>query len=265
MKKLLAIILSVAVLLSFAACGEKTDKVIKVGASPAPHAEILEKTRAYIESKGYTLEIVEFTDYVQPNTALDTDQIDANYFQHLPYLEWFNGEHKMELVNVKKVHFEPFGIYQGQKGTTLDALKAGDKIAIPDDQTNGARALQLLAANGVITIKNDKGLDTWIEDIDTKGLEIIPLEAGLIASKLPELAFAAINGNYAVDFDITEKIVAQEDSKSVAAGTFANIIAVKKGNEKSEKTTILLEALAQKEIADYIESNYKGLVLPYNE
>lgn len=263
MKKITSLLLALVLVLSVFAFGgcAKDEKTIKVGASPKPHAEILEQCRSYIESKGYKLEIVEFDDYVLPNTGTQDGTLDANYFQHLPYLLDFNVKHKTDLVSVLDVHFEPLGIYQGGKGTTLANLKAGDKIAIPDDMTNGARALKLLEAQGVIKITNDKGLETTVKDVDAKGLDIIPLEAKFIAPQLPELAFAVINGNYAVVFNITDKVVASEGVESEAANTYGNILVVKKGNENSEKTQVLIEALKQQSVKDYIANNFGGRVV----
>lgn len=267
MKKFLAILLVLVTLLSFTACNNGTDeKTIVVGASSAPHAEILRQCEEYIKSKGYTLKIVEYSDYVQPNIALEDKSLDANYFQHEPYLNTFCKDHGYtDLIVAAKVHFEPLGIYLGGKGKDFNSLKAGDQIAVPDDATNCARALQLLATYNVIEITNDKGLETTVKDIDSKGLEIIPLSAETIAARLDELSFAVINGNYAVDFKITDKVVAQEDSVSVAAKTYANIIACREDNKNSEKITVLIEALKQQKIADYITNSYNGLVLPYDE
>ena len=261
-RNLLLTLLLVVAFIPLVGC-KKDDKVITVGASPTPHAQILEQARSYIESKGYTLKIVEFSDYVQPNIALDDGSLDANYFQHEPYLQQFCESHNMDLVSVAKIHFEPLGIYKGSKGTTLANLKTGDTILVPDDATNCARALQLLAANNVITISNDKGLDTTINDCDVKGLKITPLKADTISANLSEAAFAVINGNYALDWNIKDQLVAQEDSSSEAYDTFSNIIAVKAGNENSEKTKILVEALQQPNIAQYIEDTYDGVVIPY--
>lgn len=265
MKKVLAIILVAVLSLSLCACNKATDeKTIVVGASTAPHAEILRECKDYIESKGYKLEIVEYADYVQPNIALEDKSLDANYFQHEPYLINFSSDHGYsDLIVATRVHFEPLGIYKGDKGTTLSALKAGDQIAVPDDATNCARALQLLAANGVIEITNDKGLETTVKDVDTKGLEIWQLSAESIAARLPELAFAVINGNYAVDFGITDKLVAQEDKNSEAYTTYANIVACRKDNENSEKIKVLVEALKQDKIANFITEKYNGAVVPF--
>lgn len=267
MKKFLTILLVLVTLLSFSACSNTTDeKTIVVGASSAPHAEILRQCEDYIESKGYKLKIVECSDYITPNIALEDKTLDANYFQHEPYLTSFCSDHKYtDLVVVAKVHFEPLGIYLGDKGNDFNSLKKGDQIAVPDDTTNCARALQLLAAYNIIEITNDKGLETTVRDIDSKGLEIIQMSAETIAIRLPELAFAVINGNYAVDFKITDKVVAQEDIESVEAKTCVNIVACRKDNENSEKIKVLVEALKQQKVADYINNTYEGRVLPYDE
>lgn len=264
MKKILTLVLCLVLALSlFTFGGCKDDKTITVGASVTPHAEILRVAQKYLEEKGYTLNIVEYSDYVQPNLALSDGSLDANYFQHQPYLTKFCSEHNLKLTSVLRVHFEPLGLYQGKLGTTLSQLKAGDKIALPDDTTNCARALQLLAANGVIEIVNDKGLDTTVKDCNSKGLQLIPLEAGAIAVQLPELAFAVINGNYAVDFGLVDKVVASEDSSSQAYDGYANILVVRKGEENSAKTKALIYALSQQEVKDFITATYQGLVVPY--
>lgn len=268
MKKLFSlvcvIVLFAICIFAFGGCGTDPKKIV-VGASSAPHAQILEQARAYLEEKGFTLEIVEYSDYVQPNIALNDGSLDANYFQHQPYLDGFNVDHKMNLVSVLKVHFEPLGIYKGSKGTTISELSKGDKIALPDDATNCARALQLLDKYGIIRILNDKGLNTTVKDVDSKGLELIPLEAGAIAVQLPELSLAVINGNYAVDFNLTNDLVGQEDKNSQAYSQYANILVVKNGREKNAKTLALIEALTQDNIAEFIEKTYGGIVVPYVE
>lgn len=262
MKKITSLLLAIVLVLSIFAFGGCTqENKIKVGASASPHAEILEQCKEYVKSKGFELEIVEFDDYVIPNTETEAGNLDANYFQHLPYLKDFNIKFNTKLVSVLDVHFEPLGIYKGDKGTTLANLKAGDKIIIPDDMTNGARALKLLDLNGVISITNDKGLETTVKDCDTKGLDIYPLTANLIAAQLPEVAFAVINGNYAVDFKITDKVVASEALDSEAAKTYGNILAVKEGNEKADKTQVLIDALSQQSIKDFITKTYDGRVV----
>ncbi len=260
MKKILALLLALSLtLFAFAGCGND-EFVITVGASPTPHKQILEQCRPYIEEKGYTLEIKEFTDYHLPNSTLSGGDLDANYFQHEQYLADQIAVHGYEFTSVYSAHYEPLGIYAGGKGTTLADLKAGDKIAIPEDLTNGARALQLLADNGVIEITNDQGLNTTIKDIDSKGLEIIALEAKLIGPMLPDLSFGVINGNYALDFDIMDSSVAFEDS---TIDKFINIIVVNTADIDSEKTKILVEALSQQSVKDYITETFQGAVIPY--
>lgn len=265
MKKFLAILLVLVTLLSFSACSNTTDeKTIVVGASSSPHAEILRQCEDYIESKGYKLKIVEYSDYVQPNIALEDKSLDANYFQHEPYLTSFCKDHGYtDLVIVARVHFEPLGIYLGDKGNDFNSLKEGDQIAVPDDATNCARALQLLEAYGIIEIVNDNGFETTVNDIDSKGLKIIPLSAETIAARLPELAFAVINGNFAVDRKLTDKIVAQEDPQSVSLKYYVNAIVCREDNKDSEKINVLVEALKQQKVAEYIKNSYDGLVLPY--
>ncbi len=266
MKKVISILLVLVTLLAFTACSNATDeKTIVVGASSTPHAEILRQCEDYITSKGYTLKIVEYSDYVQPNIALEDKSLDANYFQHEPYLTTFcEDQGYTDLVIVARVHFEPIGIYLGGKGTNFSSLKEGDKIAVPNDPTNCARALQLLESYGIIEIVNDNGFKTTVKDIDSKGLEIIDLSAESIAVRLPELAFAVINGNYAVDFGITDKLVAKEDPQSVSLKYYVNAIVCRKDNENSEKIKVLVEALKQQKVADYIKNSYDGFVLPYD-
>ena len=269
MKKLLALLLVLSITIcAFAGCGtgDVTPSgdpliTITVGASPTPHKQILEQCIPYLNEKGYDLEIVEFTDYHLPNLTLDGGDLDANYFQHEDYLQGQIKDHGYKFTNVYRSHFEPLGIYAGGEGTTLDALKAGDKIAIPEDLTNCARALQLLDANGIIEITNDQGLNTTVNDIDAKGLDIITLEAKLIGTMLPELAFGVINGNYALDFDIMDKRVAYEDANSI--DMFINIIVVNTADKDSDKTKMLVEALSQQSIKDYISDTFGGAVLPY--
>lgn len=264
-KVIIAILVLVLALSAFTGCNKNNSKEIVVGASPSPHAEILKQCIPYIESKGFTLKIVEYADYVQPNIALEDGSLDANYFQHTPYLEQFSAEHNYtDLVSVLSVHFEPLGIYKGEKGLDINSLKQGDKIVVPDDPTNCARALQLLAAYNIITITSDKGLNTTVKDIDSKGLEIIPLEASAIAVQLPELSFAVINGNYAVDFGLKDKVVAQEKNTSLAAKTYANIVVCKEKDKNSDKIKVLIDALSQDSIKQFITNSYDGLVVPFN-
>lgn len=246
-----------------AAASEK-DTVIKVGASVTPHSEILNAAKEELKSKGYDLEVVEYNDYVLPNTALENGELDANYFQHQPYLDNFNEENKTHLVSAVKVHFEPFGIYGG-KTTDLKALKEGAIVAVPNDTTNEARALLLLEAQGLLTLKEDAGLTATAVDIreNPLNLEIKELEAAQLARSLQDVDIACINGNYALEAGLeTNDTLAVEASDSLAAQAYANILAVKEGNENTEKTKALSEALTSDTVKKFINEKYDGAVLP---
>ena len=263
----LAIILSLVIgSVALTGCGGKDgeDKTIKVGASPAPHAEILKEVKAELEKDGYKLEIVEFQDYVQPNKALDAGDIDANYFQHKPYMDEFNAKQETELVSIGAIHYEPLGLYQGEK-KSLDELAEGDKIAVPNDTTNEARALLLLESEGLIKLKKDAGLTATKQDVveNPKKLEIVELEAAIIPRSMSSVAMGVINGNYALSAGIKEETaITFESSDSAAAKTYANIIAVKKGNEDSEKSKALLKAMTSDKIKKFIEKKYGKAVVP---
>ncbi|MDO4788562.1 MAG: MetQ/NlpA family ABC transporter substrate-binding protein [Johnsonella sp.] len=242
--------------------GEKKELI--VGASPAPHAEILTEASALLAEKGYELKIVEYTDYVQPNNALEFKDLDANYFQHLPYLEEFNAQYKTNIASAAAIHYEPFGIYPG-KTKSLEELKEGAKIAVPNDVTNEARALLLLADQGLIGLKEGAGLTATKNDIveNPKNLEIIELEAAQIPRSLEDVDLAVINGNYAIEAGFKVKdAVALEDEKSIAAQTYANIIAVRKGEENNEAVQALIDVLQSEEIRKFIEEKYEGSVVP---
>ena len=263
----LAIILSLVIgSIALTGCGGKDgdDKTIKVGASPAPHAEILKEVKAELEKDGYKLEIVEFQDYVQPNKALDAGDIDANYFQHKPYMDEFNAKQETELVSIGAIHYEPLGLYQGEK-KSLDELAEGDKIAVPNDTTNEARALLLLESEGLIKLKKDAGLTATKQDVveNPKKLEIVELEAAIIPRSMSSVAMGVINGNYALSAGIKEETaITFESSDSAAAKTYANIIAVKKGNEDSEKSKALFKAMTSDKIKKFIEKKYGKAVEP---
>lgn len=240
------------------------DKTIKVGASPAPHAEILKEVKAELEKDGYKLEVVEFQDYVQPNKALDAGDIDANYFQHKPYMDEFNAKQETELVSIGAIHYEPLGLYQGEK-KSLDELAEGDKIAVPNDTTNEARALLLLESEGLIKLKKDAGLTATKQDVveNPKKIEIVELEAAIIPRSMSSVAMGVINGNYALSAGIKEDTaITFESSDSEAAKTYANIIAVKKGNEDSEKSKALFKAMTSDKIKKFIEKKYGKAVVP---
>ena len=267
MKKIIAIILALTFVLSLAACGGNSDdaaKTIKVGATPAPHAEILEVIKEELAKEGWTLEIVEFNDYVQPNQALEDGELDANYFQHVLYLNQFNDEYGTHLVNAGGIHYEPFGIYAG-KTASLDALADGAKIGVPNDATNEARALLLLEQEGLIVLKEGVGLNATKSDIveNPRGFEIVELNAELLPASLPDLDIAVINGNYAIDAGLkVSEALAIEAADGAATEYYQNVIAVKEGNENSEKIQALLKALKSDAVKTYIQSTYNGAVVP---
>lgn len=239
-------------------------KEIKVGASPAPHAEILEAAAPALEKLGYKLSIIEYTDYVQPNIALDTGDLDANYFQHFPYLEQFNAERGTKLVSAGSIHYEPFGIYAG-KAAALDALADKATVAVPNDATNEARALLLLEAQGLLKLKEGVGLNATKNDIaeNPKNLEILEVEAAQIPRSLKDVDIAVINGNYAIDAGLkVSDALAVEASDSEAATTYGNIVAVREGEENGEAAKALIEALTSDEVKSFIETTYEGAVVP---
>lgn len=267
MKKWIAVILTLVLALSiFAGCGPKQDeKVITIGASPTPHAEILEIVKQELAKEGWTVEIVVFNDYVQPNTAVEDGELDANYFQHTPYLNTFNAENNTHLVSVLSVHYEPFGIYPGTKND-LSQIADGDTISIPNDGSNRARALLLLEAQGLITLKQGVGMEATVLDIveNPHNLEIVEMEAAQLPGTRDSVAFAVINGNYALGagLNVTSDALASEDAASVSATTYANILVVKEGNEQTEKTLALIKALRSEAVKAYILSTYNGAVVP---
>ena len=265
MKRVLASIAAATLTLALAvpAAAEGT---IKIAASPTPHAEILEAAKSILADEGWDLEVTEFEDYVQPNLVVESGDFDANYFQHIPYLESFNEEKGTHLVDAGDIHYEPFGIYPGTK-KSLDELEDGDTIAVPNDTTNEARALLLLQDNGVLTLKEGAGLTATVNDIEstTKDIKIQELEAAQVPRVLNEVAFAVINGNYAVEagLSVADDAIAYEASDSEAAKTYVNIIAVKEGNENNEGIVALVDALKSDEIKDFINETYNGAVIPY--
>jgi D-methionine transport system substrate-binding protein len=269
MKKIFSIIILAALtVLLLAGCGSKTSEEIvkiKVGASVTPHAEILTYANDLLKDKGYELEIVEFTEYVQPNLTLESGELDANYFQHLPYLEQFNEEHDTHLVSVAAIHYEPLGLYPG-KTTTVAELKDGAQIAVPNDVTNEARALLLLEAQGLIKVREDAGLTATVNDIveNPKNLKIIEIEAAQLARSLQDVDMAVINGNYAIQagLNAATDAVAKEEKDSLAATTFANILVVKEGDENREDIAALIDVLKSDEVKQFIEEQYQGAVVP---
>lgn len=238
---------------------------LTVAASPTPHAEILAAAKDLLAEKGIELEVTEFTDYVQPNLVVDAGDIDANYFQHFPYLANFNEEQGTTLVSAASIHYEPLGIYPG-KSNDLANIPEGAEIAVPNDATNEARALMLLEANGIITLKEGAGLNATKNDIaeNPYNVEIVEMEAAQVARAAADADFVVLNGNYALQagFSVEEDALAKEEADSEAAQTYANIIAVREGDENREEIQTLIEVLKSDEIKSYIESTYAGAVLP---
>lgn len=240
------------------------DKTIKIGASPSPHAEILAQVEEAVAAQGYTLEVIEYNDYVIPNTAVDQGELDANFFQHKPYLDDFNANNGTDIVSVAAIHFEPLGIYSASV-TEVSEIGEGALIGVPNDATNEARALLLLEANGLITLKEGAGVSATINDIESNplNLEIKEIEAAQLPLSLLDLDAAVINGNYAISGGLkVSDAIALEESTSIAADTYANIVAVKAGNEDSEKVQVLINALKSDAVKAYIESTYAGAVVP---
>ena len=244
------------------------DKTITVAASATPHAEILEQAAPLLEEEGWKLDVTVFEDYVQPNLVVDSGDFDANYFQHIPYLNDFNEEHGTSLVNAGGIHYEPFGIYPGTK-EDLSELEEGDVIAVPNDTTNEARALLLLQDNGVIKLKDGVGLEATARDIEENpnNVEIQELEAAQVSRVAGEVAFVVLNGNYALQagYSVSKDAVAYEKSDSEAAQTYVNVIAVQEGNEDSDKIKALVDVLKSDEIKDFITENYDGAVIPFED
>ncbi|MDE6761432.1 MAG: MetQ/NlpA family ABC transporter substrate-binding protein [Lachnospiraceae bacterium] len=243
-------------------------EVIKVAASPTPHAEILAKAKEILAEQGYDLQVTEFEDYVQPNEVVESGEYDANYFQHIPYLDSFNEEKGTHIVNAGGIHYEPFGIYPGTKNS-LDDIADGDTIAVPNDTTNEARALLLLQDNGIITLKEGAGLAATVNDIaeNPHNIKIIELEAAQVARVVEENAFVVLNGNYALEagFSVAKDALAYEKSDSEAAKTYVNIIGVKEGNENNAVIKALVDVLKSEEIKTYINDTYDGAVIPFEE
>ena len=267
MKKLIAAALTGALVLGtvgtsvvFAA---DDDKTITVAASETPHSEILEAAKPILEEEGYDLEVTVFDDYVQPNEVVESGDFDANYFQHIPYLDNFNEEQGTHLVNAGGIHYEPFGIYPGTK-SSLDDIADGDTIAVPNDTTNEARALLLLQDNGIIKLKDGAGLEATVNDIEENpyNVEIVELAAEQVARVAEETSYIVLNGNYALQagYSVSKDALAYETSDSEAAKTYVNVIAVKEGNENSDKIKALVDVLKSDEIKDFINEKYDGAI-----
>ena len=272
MKKLIAAALTGALVLGtvgtsvvFAA---DDDKTITVAASETPHSEILEAAKPILEEEGYDLEVTVFDDYVQPNEVVESGDFDANYFQHIPYLNSFNEEKGTHLVNAGGIHYEPFGIYPGTK-SSLDDIADGDTIAVQNDTTNEARALLLLPDNGIIKLKDGAGLEATVNDIEENpyNVEIVELAAEQVARVAEETSYIVLNGNYALQagYSVSKDALAYETSDSEAAKTYVNVIAVKEGNENSDKIKALVDVLKSDEIKDFINEKYDGAVIPFED
>ena len=236
---------------------------LKIGATPTPHAEILTAAQEELAALGVTLEIVEFTDYVQPNLATDSGDLDANFFQHTPYLDQFNVDQGTELVSIGTVHYEPMGIFAGT-AKSLDEITEGAKIGIPNDGTNGGRALLLLEANGLIKLNPEAGISATKLDIieNPLNLEIIDMEAAQLPLSLGDLAVAVINGNFAMQHDLNvADALAIEAADSLAAETYGNIVAVKAGNEEAPGMAELMQVLQGEAVAEFIANTYGGAVV----
>ena len=286
MKKLLALTLALVLCLGLAACGGGTSTdtdtnadtssdadtngdatangetiTLTVGATPNPHAEILAQVKDDLAAEGIDLVVKEYSDYVVPNTAVEEGDLDANYFQHTPYMEKFNEENGTHLVSVGKIHYEPMGIYPGLT-KTLEELPDGATIAVPNDATNEARALQLLAAQGLIELKEDAGLNATPNDITSnpKNLQFKELEAAMLPQTASEVDLSVINSNFAMEGGMNPATdsLASEDADSEAAQTFANIIAVKEGHENDPAIQALVKALQSDKVKAYIEKTYSG-------
>lgn len=268
-KKIAAIALSLALAFSAAACGSKETKaadntVIKVGANITPHSEILEKAKPLLADKGITLEIVKLEDSITPNTGVIEGSLDANYFQHVPYLEQFNKENGSDLVSIGAIHYEPFGIYAGRT-TDLSQLPDGALVAVPNNVTNEARALLLLAQEGILTLKEDAGITATVEDIidNPKGIQFKELAPEQLVAALPDVDIAVINGNYAIEGGLhVSGALAVEANDGLAAKTYGNIIATSPDKADDPALKTLVEVLSGAEIAKYINDTYDGAVVP---
>lgn len=274
MKKsiLASLALTGAVAIALSGCGapssstvadSTTGTTLTVGASPAPHAEILEQVKPLLAEQGITLEIVEFDDYVIPNTALNDGDLDANYFQHQPYLDSFNEGNGTGLVSAGSIHYEPLGVYPG-KTATIAELADGAQIAVPNDGSNEARALYLLEAQGLLTVDHEKGFTATAMDItdNPHNFDIVELDADKIPAAIQDVDLAVVNGNYAIASGINETVLVTEDSEGDSAQTYANIVAVRKGDESREDIKALVEALKSDTIKQFIEEKYQGSVVP---
>ena len=279
MKKILSLILPLTMAVGLAACGsaeapaEETTEgteageavTLTVAATATPHAEILAQVVDVLAEQGITLVVDEYNDYVTPNTAVEEGEVDANFFQHTPYMDQFNADKGTHLVSVAKIHYEPMGIYAGMTAS-LEELPDGATIAVPNDPTNEARALLLLEAQGLIEVDDAAGLNATPNDITSnpKNLQFKELEAPMLPQTVEEVDLSIINSNYALQGGLNPATdaLASEDPDSDAAQTYANIIAVKEGNENNEAIQALVKALQSDAVREYINETYSGAVVP---
>ncbi|MDY4430463.1 MetQ/NlpA family ABC transporter substrate-binding protein [Evtepia sp.] len=279
MKKILSLILALTMAVGLAACGsaeapaEETTEgteageavTLTVAATATPHAEILAQVVDVLAEQGITLVVDEYNDYVTPNTAVEEGEVDANFFQHTPYMDQFNADKGTHLVSVAKIHYEPMGIYAGMTAS-LEELPDGATIAVPNDPTNEARALLLLEAQGLIEVDDAAGLNATPNDITSnpKNLQFKELEAPMLPQTVEEVDLSIINSNYALQGGLNPATdaLASEDPDSDAAQTYANIIAVKEGNENNEAIQALVKALQSDAVREYINETYSGAVVP---
>lgn len=246
------------------AAGAHAATTLKIGASPTPHAEILLEAAKILEPKGIVLDVIDYSDYVQPNVALDSGDLDANYFQHKPYLDDFNAQKGTKLVSLGPVHYEPFGVYAG-RAKNLNTLKKGAIVAVPNDATNEGRALLLLQDQGLIKLRKDSGLTATTRDIvdNPLGLRIEEIEAAQLARSLPDVDIAVINGNYAILGGLkVADALAVEAADSMAAATYANVLAARAGDEARAELQELYNAVTSAQAAEFMRHKYAGAVLP---
>ena len=243
--------------------GSLEGATLKVGATPAPHAEILEVVKELLAEEGITLEIAQYNDYVQPNNAVEDGSLDANYFQHITYMNQFNADNGTHLVSAAEVHYEPMGLYAG-KVASLEELPDGALIGLPNDATNEGRALLVLQQEGLITLAEDAGITATINDIvdNPKNLEFSEMEAAQLPHRLADLDMAVINGNYAIDAGLNmADALAIESAEGEAAQAYVNVLAVKEGRESDPAIQALAAALCSDEVKAFIEENYNGAVV----
>ena len=243
--------------------GSLEGTTLKVGATPAPHAEILEVVKDILAEQGITLDIVQYNDYVQPNNAVEDGSLDANYFQHITYMNDFNDQNGTHLVSAAEVHYEPMSLYAG-KVSSLDELPDGALIGVPNDATNEARALLVLQQEGLITLRDGAGITATINDIvdNPKNLQFSEMEAAQLPLRLADLDMAVINGNYAIDAGLSmDDALATESADGEAAQAYVNVLAVKEGRETDPAIQALAAALCSDEVKTYIEENYNGAVV----